>query len=244
MNICVTGASRGLGRALCCKLTENGHKVWGIARSDEELRATQQACVTGGCRMSQVDLTDMSAIRQWQAAMKEADFLPDIFILNASVQLEDMQDGYDHQRGMTVLRTNLEGSLACVEAFLPTFLAKKRGSFVAIASTAVLRPSVRSASYSASKAGIAMAFRSLRLRYQSAGIRFATVILGPIRTDMWEGRKSVLVPSTDRAADAIAAFVTSNSALLYYPRISTWLLRLSLRLPDRVFARLSTAFLK
>lgn len=174
--------------------------------------------------------------------MHASDWHPDIIVIAAAVQLNDMENGYDHALGQDVLRTNLEGPLACVEVFLPSFLERGRGSFVALCSTAALRPSTRSTSYAASKAGLEMAWRSLRLRYDQQGIRFALAYLGPIDIGMWEGKKSMLVPTATAAATAIAAFACSRKQTLFYPRISTLLLRLSLPLSDKLASSLARRF--
>ena len=87
--------------------------------------------------------------------------------------------------------------------------------------------------------------RSLRLKYASDGMRFAEVCLGPIDTGMWEGKRGAMVPSARDAADRIASFALSGGkSILYYPFLSTLLLRLSLCLPDALFASLSSRLLK
>lgn len=244
MNICVTGASQGLGRSLCRELASRGDNVWGIARGEEKLRTLAADLPPQRFRWSRGDVATEASLQEWLHAMNVASFVPDCIILNASIQQNDMEGAYDHAAGQEVLRINLEGALRCVEAFLPLFLARRRGSFVTIASTAALRPSVRSASYAASKAGLAMAFRSLRLRYREDGVRFATVFLGPIATEMWEGRRHWLVSDPGDAAATVASFARGSRHTLYYPFLSTFLLRATSCLPDRVFALCSNALLK
>ena len=107
--------------------------------------------------------------------------------------------------------------------------------------TAPLRPR---SPYAASKAGASMAFRSLDLRYAKRGVRFKVATLGPIQTAMWEGRHSMLVPSSASAAKALAGFLSSDKASLYFPFITTTLLRLSLWLPDAFFALVSRKLLQ
>ncbi len=75
-------------------------------------------------------------------------------------------------------------------------------------------------------------------------IQFATVYLGPIQTPMWEGRRHWLVPAPEKVAQVLASFIVSHKLTLYCPFISTLLLRLSLFLPDKLFASLSSKMLK
>lgn len=244
MEICLTGASKGLGRALCRELARRGHNVWGVARDEVALCSLEEECPKGAFRWSVVDVKRADALHSWGGAMQQASFEPDIVVLNASVQLNDMRDDFDLSKGEEVIETNLQATLRCINQFLPNFRKRSSGSFVSIGSTVSLRPSVRSASYAGSKAGLEMIFRTLRLRYRTEGIRFRSVILGPVATDMWEGRRSFLVPTPEEAARAIASFLEGGRERIYYPFLSTTLLRLTLPLPDRVFSYFSTKLLK
>lgn len=246
MDICVTGASRGLGRSLCKCLVTRGHRVWGVARDEKKLHALMASLPQGMFFASALDLGDAASVTAWTQELVSASFVPDIIVLNASIQENDMDAGsYDHSVGHHVLQVNLEGALQCVEEFLPTFLKRGRGRFVAVTSTVALRPSVRSTSYAASKAGLAMAFRTLRLRFAPRSVQFALAVLGPIATEMWEGTKdSFLIPSVDQTAESLASFVLSSAETLHYPFLSTTLLRLSLWMPDQWFSCLSKRFLK
>lgn len=244
MNICCTGISRGLGRALARELLASGHAVWGIAREKDRLQLLEKELASPRFFWTQADVTDHTSLERWKEEMQRCSFNPDCLVLNASIQHDDLVQSYDHTAGIAILRTNLEGALACVALFLPDFLRKHHGHIIAIGSTVSLRPSLRSAAYSASKAGLCAALRSFRLRYTKEGVRFAQVTLGPIATDMWEGKQSRLVPSPSHAAKAIARFVCSKRETLYYPKITTSLLRISLFLPDSLFAFISSHFLK
>ncbi len=235
MRIAVTGATGGIGRELCAELMRRGHDVWGISRS---------AGNDEGMRVSRVDMADPASLLAWKEEMHAQDWLPDAIVLLAALQEEDMTpNGYDAAAANRMLRVNVEAPLACVELFLPDFTARGRGRFVAICSTAALRPSRRSAAYGASKAALAMAFRSLRLRYATHGLTFGNVFLGPVDAGMWEGKHHPLVPSAKRAASALATFACGKGDSLYFPRLSTVLLRLSLWLPDRAFAAASRLLL-
>jgi len=245
MKICITGASKGLGEALCRVAVASGHTVFGIARSEERLRGLEQELGPGRFLWSKADVADAASVREWSTVMEQRGFSPDVVILNASVQRDDLKEsGYDHREGQQVLDVNLSGTLRVVEALLPAMLRRRKGTFVAIASTAMLRPSVRSAAYSASKAGIAIAMRSLNLAYGHRGVGFKTVCLGPIATEMWEGKRGMLVPSPEKAARAILTFSESRRAITYFPFISTTLLRLSLWVPDAVFSVVSAKIMK
>ncbi len=245
MNVCIIGASRGIGEALCDTAIAAGHTVWGVARDREALEHLVRRLPPGRFFRSVADIGDQASVDAWRSEMALRQFAPDIVILNASVQLPDLSEsGYDHKNGRRMIDINLSGLLRCVEALLPDMLAKGHGTFVAVSSTAMFRPSPRSAAYSATKAGIAIAMRSFALQYARRGVRFKTVCLGPIATTMWEGKKNFLVPSSAAAAKAILSFAPGRRVFLAYPLRTTIPLYLTLWLPDAVFAFCSRVLLK
>jgi short-subunit dehydrogenase len=245
MNICITGASRGLGEELCRVAIASGHKVWGIARRKERMQMLEKSFPPGSFFWSETDVSREDSVTLWKKTMENSGFKPDLVILNASVLVDDLKEsGYDHFTGSQMIDVNLSGALRCAGALLPQMLERGKGTFVAVASTAMLRPSVRSAAYSAGKAGIAIAMRSLKQAFGKRGVDFKTVCLGPIATEMWEGKRNRLVPSPGQAAKAILRFSGLRKSVLYYPFLTTTLLRLSLWLPDSVFAKASNALMK
>lgn len=238
MNICITGSSRGLGRALADHLSQNGHEVRGLARTNQATEPATWKQVIG-------TIADEASLKAWHDSMRAENFQPDVVVLNASIMPNDMQStSLDTAASKQTIDTNLTGTLQTIATFLPEMIARSKGTFVLIASTAAIRPSQKSASYSAAKAGMMMAMRSLQSRYGSQGICFKTVILGPIATDMWEGKRTGLVPSVDQAANIIAKFALTDRKTLWYPFLSTTLLRLSTWLPDSVFAFVSEKLMK
>lgn len=240
MNICVTGASKGLGRELCKELLKAGHMVWGVARSIE---VPHEIAPSDRFRYTICDVADPTSIAQWIATMDQVSFRPDIIILNAAVQENDLGEVFDAKRAAEIIAVNLTGALHCIAAFLPRLQAQGHGQIIAITSTIKWRPSRRSAGYAASKAGLSMAMRSLRLRYGSKTLRFREVCFGPLQTSMWEGRRSFLIPSPDKAAARVISFLTGKRDTLCYPFLSTLLLRISQWLPDRLFTAISNRLL-
>ena len=244
MNICVTGASKGLGRELCKELLKAGHSVWGVARSRAaEFCGSESPGELNRFHYTQCDVADSVSIGRWMQEMQQAKFHPDVIILNAAIQHNDLGSTFDAAAAAETINVNLAGSLHCISAFLPQLQARKHGQIIAITSTIKWRPSRRSAGYAASKAGLSMAMRSLRLKYGTKALRFREVCFGPLQTSMWEGKQSLLIPSPDKAAARVASFLTGNRDTLCYPFLSTWLLRLSHWLPDSLFTAISNHLL-
>lgn len=245
MHICITGASRGLGASLCREFVEKGHRVWGVARDAEQLQSIQKELGTDAFHFSIVDVSSISDVQRWASDMEKEGFIPDIAILNASIREKDLDQEYHFKKSEAMFKVNLQGVLYCVECLLPSMYLRNRGTFILIGSTSSLRSDISSMAYCSAKAAAVMAFRCFRRFYKSHTIRFATVTLGPIATNMWEGRKNtMLIGDPTIAAKHIATFALSGGANLFYPFFSTFLFRISLWLPDDIFARLSTKLLK
>jgi len=236
MNICITGVSRGIGRALCKELITQGHQVWGCARTEENMNEIEEEFDTNLFRFSTVDMTDANAVKKWAKSVSEEGFDPDVIVLNAGVLEKDTtEEGFNAEIASHVLRANLDGPLRCVSEFLPHFLQKGEGRFVAISSMSIVRPTPHSVSYTGSKSGLSAAFRSLAVRFGSCGVQFACVYPGPLATGLGRWKESFLIPRPERIAPRLAQFITSRRRTCYVPFCSTTFLRITRWLPDRLF---------
>lgn len=244
MKIFITGISSGIGRALAKQCIEAGDEVWGVARRVELLSELVEEVKSDRLHVSAVDVTDLDALRAVIASMRQAFFIPDVIILNAGGYFKDItQEAFHFDIHRESFATNVDAALFLVAEWLPDFLARKSGMFIAVSSTAAFRPS-GSASYSASRAALSMAFRQFRLSFSQTGIRFTTVHFGPIATRQWPGRRMFLVPSPERAATFVVRMFDRRGGLFFFPRVTTTIMRLGALVPDEIFRWLSSRLLK
>jgi NAD(P)-dependent dehydrogenase (short-subunit alcohol dehydrogenase family) len=172
--ILVTGANRGLGRALVEEALRNGAKrVYAGARqpwTHPDGRVTTLA----------LDVTDSLQIRR---AVEQVGSL-DILINNAAVALfDDLSDRAVIERHLAV---NLFGMLEVTQMFLP-LLTRTRGSIVNVLSEAAVAPFPLIAAYSMSKAAALSMTQSYRTLLAARGVSVHAVLAGPIDTDMSRG---------------------------------------------------------
>jgi short-subunit dehydrogenase len=234
MKIFVTGVSSGIGRELAKQLVAAGHEVWGMARNQETLESLKHE-LNGKLRVSVCDLQDIASCRQLASQMRAENFLPDACILNAGVYLPDLDGGLKLGELEKTFHTNFFGVMFWIGEFLPDYLKRRAGKFLAISSTSAYRPGYHTVGYPASKAALSMAMRGLRLNYADSGVGFTTVHFGPINTHMWEGKRSFLVPEATAAAAFAVRTLNKQSGSYYFPFLSTTLFRLIRFLPDRAF---------
>jgi short-subunit dehydrogenase len=247
MNILITGVSSGIGKSLAEHMIAKGHTVCGVARSEDELKALHARL---GDRFSyfSADITRIDDVRTLCLKIKQEKGIPDAIVLNAGIYPHDSDNAFQFDIAEQVLATNVNGALIFVDQFLPEFLQRGSGQFLAVSSVLALRPDPLGASYAASKAAITMAFRSLKLRYGSSGILFQTILLGPIATENYKSndhKKAVTerhIPNASKAAEAIEQALHKKKSLTYYPWMIGIILRTTAWLPDTVFQALTKPF--
>src|SRR3989338_2428992 len=217
MKILITGTSRGIGKATAEQLRLCDHEVreiWG-----------QQEC----------DVGNREAVRLYCQKLKQGGFMPDAVILNAGIFPTDVNETFHRDIFDKTFAVNLGGAINLIEEFLPDMLKVGQGHFVGIASTAAFRPNLRAISYPATKIALALALRGFDLHYRDKGVAFSAVYLGPIATNMFEGKKSALVPKAEDVAKMLAGLLESKKPVVYYPFFSTMLARLLLPFSDKSY---------
>lgn len=225
MKVFITGVSSGIGRELALLLLDQGHHVWGVARNKPDLDSLSKQVDNAKLTTEICDVSSPGDIERVLGLMRDHDFVPDIVVLNAGANIRDSQPGFSMQHFHQNLAVNLEGAIAWVEAFLPVFEKRKRGTFVAISSMAAYRPGYMSVGYSASKAALSNAMRGLDVNFGNRRIKFITIHFGPIKTALWPGRPLVGMPSAKQAARFITSRFKKRSGFHYYPLgfvILTW----------------------
>ena len=172
--VVVTGANRGLGRALVDEALKRGVK--------RVYAASRQPTVAEDPRVTPVAL-DVTDPAQIETALDQVKSL-DILINNAGISVPD--DLSDHAALAEHLAVNLYGGLDVTLAFLPA-LSRSRGAVVNIVSIGALAAVPVLPAYSASKAASLSVTQSLRARLAGQGVRVHAVMPGPIDTDMVRG---------------------------------------------------------
>jgi NADP-dependent 3-hydroxy acid dehydrogenase YdfG len=236
MNVCITGASSGIGRALVFQLLLSGHKVWGVAKDREALSALKKELPTGSdFNFSVADVGSIESVRLVRREMFSAGFYPEIIYLGAGILLPDTENGFNRRNFDLVNVVNFSGAINFVEVFLPEFLSSRSGGFVAFSSTTALRPTNGGAAYPASKAALAVAFRVFDRIYRPAGVFFSNAYIGPVETAILPGRKGFLATSPAKAAKRLASVLKTKKSVYFIPRLISLLWWFPPILPDRFF---------
>lgn len=174
----VTGGNRGIGAAVAAHLVASGHRVVTASRS-----GTAPAGV-GVAGSIQMDVSDASSIEAGLAAIAD-DYGPiTTLVANAGITRDTLIMRMSDADIDDVLMTNLAGSLRLCRGVARGMLRAKTGRIVLVSSVVGLLGSAGQANYSASKAGLVGAARSLARELGSRGITVNVVAPGFVETDM------------------------------------------------------------
>ena len=182
-SVCITGCSRGLGRALAVEFADRGWKVAGGARSKgciEELKAE----LGPGSHLQILDVSVPEQVDSFAIATMERIGCPDLLVnnagmINANAKLKDVSAGEFAQ----VMNTNLGGIHNMIRAFLPAMEKRGRGIIVNFSSYWGRSTAPEVGPYCASKWGVEGLTRSLAQELP-AGLGTVAFNPGVIHTDM------------------------------------------------------------
>ncbi len=192
----ITGASRGLGRALALRLGAAGARLILCARSSDPLAATAaRAEDAGGDAIQQaLDITDASAVRGLVDRAVERWGPVSALINNASLLGERSSLGeQDLDEWRRVVDVNLTGSLVAVQAVLPGMRSAGSGSIVNVTSGVGNTPRADWGAYAVSKWAVEALTWNLAREERASGIRVNAVDPGAMRT----GMRAAAYPSED-----------------------------------------------
>jgi NAD(P)-dependent dehydrogenase (short-subunit alcohol dehydrogenase family) len=231
----VTGARMGIGEALALRLACDGVEVVASARSADRLEAL--AARSGHIVPWPVDITDQAAVC---AAVEriEAERGPiDVAVLNAGTHRPVSAAECTAAGLRELMKINVMGTAACLEALMPRMIARGRGRIAVVASVAGYRGLPTSVYYGAAKAALINLTESLKFDLDRAGVTIQLIDPGFVKTPLTD-RNDFPMPfliSADLAADRIARGLRSRRFEIAFPRVFVWVLKLLRLLPYALY---------
>ena len=175
--IVITGASRGLGKAIAERLIEGGEEVVSLARSVDGLNNEAIEC----------DVSDYTSVNNASREIKKLKKPVKAFINAAGVASMNMAVTTDKDTVQKLIQTNLVGTIYCCQLFAPILLRQKYGSFINFSTVAVALALKGESVYAASKAGVESFSRTFAREMADFNVRVNCIAPGPIRTDLLKG---------------------------------------------------------
>lgn len=220
----VTGASRGIGRAIALRLAEDGANVAVIyAGSADKAEAVVNEITALGvnAKAYRCNVADSAAVSETVKAVTNDLGKIDILVNNAGITRDGLMLRMKDEDFDAVLDTNLKGAFNMIRACYSGFIRKKSGRIINISSVSGIMGNAGQANYSASKAGVIGLTKSVARELASRGITCNAVAPGFIRTDMTENLgdnnpllNSIPLGRMGKPEDiaAAVAFLASDSA--------------------------------
>lgn len=188
-NVLITGASRGIGRAMAERFAEEGANVgFTYLSSVEKGEALQKELSQKGTTIKgyRSDASDFKAAEELvENFVKDFGSL-DVLVNNAGITRDNLLMRMSEEQWDEVMRVNLKSVFNLVKAATRTFLKQKQGSIINITSVVGIKGNAGQANYAASKAGIIGFTKSIALELGSRNIRCNAIAPGFIETEMTE----------------------------------------------------------
>ena len=217
----ITGASRGIGKAIALRLAENGADIAAVYAGNtsgadevcEEIRKRGARAIAYKC-----DVSDFAAVKETVEAAKEAFGTIDILINNAGVTRDGLIMSMKEEAFNEVVDVNLKGAFNMIRHCTAIFVRKRSGKIINIGSVAGIIGNAGQANYSASKAGLVGLTKATARELASRNICCNVIAPGFIATDMTEdiGKDNPLLSSvplgrmgTPEEVAELAAFLCS-----------------------------------
>ena len=175
--IVVTGASKGLGRAICDRLIEKKIDVFGLARNVDEVPFASISC----------DVSSYESVKAVARQLKK-DGAKVIGLVNAAgIASMNLAVTTPQSVAQRIINTNLLGTIYCCQLIAPLMLRNKQGSIINFSTIAVALGLKGESIYAASKAGVEGFTRSFAREMADFNVKVNCIAPGPIDTSLLKG---------------------------------------------------------
>jgi len=233
----ITGAGRGIGRALAKRLAEAGWIVAASARSEEDLTSLAAECPPGRIHGFPLDVTDLSRTETTVEGIETQLGKLDLAILNAGTHIPVTVEGFSAAPFRRLMETNLMGPVNGLAQLIPRFVERRGGHIAVVASVAGYRGLPTAAAYGASKAGVINLCEALKPELERHGVRLTLINPGFVETSL-TAKNDFPMPfliSVDKAVDRILHGLERSAFEIAFPGRFAFLMKLLRILPDRLF---------
>jgi 3-oxoacyl-[acyl-carrier protein] reductase len=224
----VTGASRGIGKAIALRLAAAGATVACVARSADKLKETADAIAAAGgaAEVHPCDVTDSAAVSKLVEELAEKWGGIDVVVNNAGITKDTLIPRMEDEAWDAVIATNLRSVFLFTRAASLVMMRKRRGRIINISSVSGLMGNAGQANYSASKAGVIGFTRTVAQELASRKVTVNAICPGFIASEMTAAMGATLdefvktrIPAkrlgeADEVADAVLYLASDSAAYI------------------------------
>jgi len=192
-NAVITGATKGMGKAIAIAFVTEGINVAVCARNANDLAAFKQELLAINPAVkvftAEADASNQKQLVQFAAEAEKELGAIDIVVNNLGAYVYSSILDDDEATFEKLINTNLMPAYTLYRHFGKKMMAAKRGHFFNIASVAAITPVIEAGTYSITKAALLSLSKIMRVEMQKHGVKVTTVIPGSTLTASWDGMK-------------------------------------------------------
>lgn len=246
--IWITGAGRGIGRALATLLCEQGAVIYASSRTPRELQALADDCesLPGQIIPVTLDITDADQVTELCQRWSEAGAFPDLVVLNAGTHDPFPAQQFSAGRVRKLFEVNFHGTVNCIDPVLRHFCDDNRGHLAVMASVAGYRGLPTAAAYGAGKAALINLCEALKLDLTGTAVKVQVINPGFVRTPLTD-KNAFRMPALlepEEAARRIVKGLLSDRFEITFPKRFVYALKLLRMLPYCCYFRLISRTVK
>jgi short-subunit dehydrogenase len=215
MNVVITGATKGIGRAIAGKFAASAHTIVGCARNEvdlynmmDELLTRHPECTV---KVRQVDMSKPAEVKALGKWLIEEDLVPGVLVNNAGEFIPGSVHNEEEGALEKMIEVNLYSAYHLTRAVLPAMMERKQGHIFNMCSIASLKAYENGGAYSISKFAMLGFSKNLREEMKPHGIKVTAVCPGATMTASWAG--SGIDPKRIMEVNDIAEMVYASSRL-------------------------------
>ncbi len=233
----ITGAGKGIGRALAKRLAQDGWTVAVSARTEDDLRSLEAECANGTVHSFPLDVTDAATttkvVKDIEAKLGQINLV----ILNAGTHLEVSASQFSRESFQKLIDINLMGTVNGLSEIIPRFMERRAGHIAVVASVAGYRGLPTSAAYGATKAALINMCEALKPELDANDVKLQLINPGFVKTPLTDKNEFPMpfLMSLDDAVERIIAGLKSNAFEIRFPRRLAWILTAFKLMPDALY---------
>lgn len=245
MNILITGANSGIGRALALAYSNSNTNLFLCARNLEKLNEVARLCENKGAKVKVVkcDVKNEAEMQRIIDEIEAANQL-DLVIANAGISAGTAGGTESMKQVKEIMATNIDGVLNLITPAIEKMKLRKSGQIAIVSSLAGFRGLPSSPAYSASKSAVRVYGEALRGNLKDYNIKVNVICPGYVKTPMTDVNQFYMpfIMDAQKAARIIKSGLEKNKSRIAFPfpfYFLVWLMTLlSPKITDPLFARL------